>query len=95
MSQTSHHGITLSVRVPAELREQLDHLAEATGRTKSFLAVEALRSYLDVQAWQIQAILVAVEKADSGEAKFASHEQVTTWLSSWGTGSDKEVPKCK
>lgn len=95
MNQTSSHSITLSVRVPAELREQLEHLAEATERTKSFLAVEALRSYLEIQAWQVNAIRTAIEKADSGKAKFASHEQVTAWLNSWGTDKDRKAPKCK
>jgi len=95
MNQLSSHGITLSVRVPAELRDQLEHLAEATGRTKSFLAVEALRSYLEIQAWQVQAIQMAIEEADSGKAKFASHEQVTAWLNNWGTDNDREVLECK
>jgi RHH-type rel operon transcriptional repressor/antitoxin RelB len=95
MNQASQHGITLSVRVPAELREQLDDLAEATGRTKSFLALEALRNYLDTQAWQVQAIEMAIEKADNGKAKFADHEKVVIWLNSWGTKNKVKPPKCK
>lgn len=95
MSHSAQHGITVSVRVPPELRGQLEHLAEATGRTKSFLAVEALRDYLKAQVWQIEAIQAAADKADSGKAKFADHEQVTDWLNSWGTDKDSDIPKCK
>lgn len=95
MSHPSHHSITLSVRVPPELREQLEDLSEATGRTKSFLAVEALRNYLEAQAWQIHAIETAIEEADSGKAKFADHEQVVDWLKTWGSDKKKGAPKCK
>ncbi len=36
----------LNVRLPVELHGQLEQLVQATGRSKSFLTVEALKSYL-------------------------------------------------
>jgi len=60
---------TLSIRIPEEIGEQLEKLAAATGRTRSFLALDALRRYLAQEEWQTQAVRTAVEKADSGTAK--------------------------
>lgn len=37
---------TLTVRLPAEIKERLDELAERTRRTKSFLAGEAIAAYV-------------------------------------------------
>lgn len=84
-SRTSHPAVTLSVRVSSKVRNQLEELADATGRTKSFLAGEAIDHYVQTQAWQITAIEKAVKKADSKKAKFVEHEVVTHWLSSWGS----------
>jgi predicted transcriptional regulator len=95
MSQASNQSITLSVRVSPELREQLEGLSGATGRTKSFLTAEALRNYLEIHAWQVQAIETAIKEADSGKAKFADHDQVVNWLKTWGSNKKKSVPKCK
>lgn len=64
----------LNVRLPFELASQLEALAKATDKTKSFLAVEALRDYLEVQAWQIAEIKAGIAEADRGE--FATDEEV-------------------
>lgn len=92
-----HHEptLTLSVRVTPELKNQLDELAEAVGRTRSFVAEEALKRYVKEESWQIQAIHQALEKADSEKAKFAEHADVKEWLKSWGTSNEKIPPKCK
>jgi RHH-type transcriptional regulator, rel operon repressor / antitoxin RelB len=40
----------LALRVPVEFKQQLDKLADATHRSKSWLAGEAIRRYLDLEA---------------------------------------------
>ena len=72
----------LNVRLPADLAVQLDALTKATGRTKSFLTVEALRSYVEAEAWQIQDIKDGLEEADRGE--FASPEEVACVFAKYG-----------
>ena len=37
----------LAIRLPAEVENRLEALAQATGRTKTFHAREAIREYLD------------------------------------------------
>ncbi len=86
-------SVPLSVRVPPEALKQLEALSDATGRTRSFLASEAIELYLSAQAWQIKAIEKAVKRANSKKAKFVSHQKVSDWLNSWGTKKEKRKPK--
>ena len=37
----------LAIRLPAEIEQRLEALAQATGRTKTFYAREAILEYLD------------------------------------------------
>lgn len=89
----SHLAVPLSLRVSPEVRDELEALADATGRTKSFLAGEAIRAYLEAQSWQIKMIEKAVKKADSKKAKLIDHDKVSDWLMSWGTKSERKKPK--
>jgi RHH-type rel operon transcriptional repressor/antitoxin RelB len=43
----------MSMRLPDELVNQLDMTAAATGRTKSFLAGQAVRDFIERESWQI------------------------------------------
>jgi predicted transcriptional regulator len=78
---------TMSLRVPEDLAEMLASLAKATGRTKSYLAVDALREYVEREAWQIAKIQKAVEEADAGD--FASDEEVAALRAKkWAKNAD-------
>jgi RHH-type transcriptional regulator, rel operon repressor / antitoxin RelB len=92
-TNSTHPAVTLSVRVPLEARDQLEELANATGRTKSFLAAEAIEYYLATQNWQVKAIEKSVKKADSKKAKFIEHQKDSDWLNSWGYENEQEPPK--
>lgn len=58
---------TLTLRVPTEVKDQLDKLADATHRSKSWLAGEAIRQYIALEAWQIGEIQQALQEADAGD----------------------------
>jgi RHH-type transcriptional regulator, rel operon repressor / antitoxin RelB len=73
---------TINVRVPVGVFNQLDELATATARTKSFVTVEALTSYLDAQSWQVKEVQAAIAEADAGE--FATDEQVDAVFAKYG-----------
>jgi predicted transcriptional regulator len=57
----------LTLRVDTKTKTKLDKLAEATKRSKSFLAAEAIERYLEVEAWQIKEIKQAIKEADAGD----------------------------
>ena len=79
---------TLTLQIPVVLEERLEEVAQATDRSMSSLAREALRSFLDLYEWQTEAIRRGIEDADAG--RLVEHESVATWLESWG--SDPELP---
>lgn len=72
---------TMTIRLEPELKQRLDQLAEATHRSKSFLAAEALRDYVDLNEWQVQEIKDAIREADNGD--FASDQSVVEVLGKW------------
>lgn len=94
MHQTQSTTI-LNISIPNEQFEQLDNLADITNQSTSALAVEAIECYLYIKTQEIEAIREAVKYADSGEAKFATHEDVCKWLDSWGTDAPLPPPKCR
>ena len=55
---------TINVRLPAKLYQQLEDLARATERTKSYVTLEALSSYLATQGWQVQDIEAGLTEAE-------------------------------
>lgn len=75
----------MSLRLPDEIADTLANLAKATGRSKSFLAVDALREYLAREAWQIEEIQHALNEADAGD--FASDEEVTALARKWANNA--------
>ena len=77
---------------PGTLR-RLDELAQATDRSRAWLAAQAVRTYLDLNEWQIQAIREAVERADRRDTKFLTHDEVDTWLATWGTPPERKPPR--
>lgn len=57
----------LALRVPEEIKTKLDRLAQATHRSRSYLAEEAIARYIDREAWQVGEIEQAVQEADRSD----------------------------
>ncbi len=72
---------TMTIRLDDEVRDRLDQLAEATQRSKSFLAAEAIRAFVETNEWQIGEIRAALQEADAGD--FASDKDVATLSRKW------------
>lgn len=64
----------VSLRLPNDLKEKMETYAQLTGRTKSYVAMEALSTYLDGRMPQIDDLKTAVRAADAGD--FASDGEV-------------------
>lgn len=69
---------SLSVRLDAKSKRRLDKLAAATTRSKSLVAADAIRAYLDLYEWQVDEIKAGLREADAGD--FASHAEVKAAL---------------
>ncbi len=77
---------TMTIRLNPELKARLDKLSETTHRSKSFLAAEAVREFIELNEWQIQEIDAAVKEADAGD--FASNEEIHAVFTKWGVNGD-------
>jgi predicted transcriptional regulator len=79
------------VRADASAKKRLERLAKNTGRSRSFLAAEAINEYLDVNEWQVAGIRQAIASLDRGEG--VPHQQVKDWITSWGSDREQPIPK--
>lgn len=77
---------TISMRLPENLAQQLEVLAKAMGRSRSFVAAEAIQSYVREQAWQVQEMQDAVTEADAGDFATPAETQAAfgKWLNNAG-----------
>ena len=74
-------SITMTLRLDDDIKTRLDVLAGATQRSKSFLAAEAIRDYVETNEWQIQETQRALVEADAGD--FAGDGEVNALASKW------------
>ena len=82
---------TFTVRVETDVKKRLEKLAKSTGRSRSFLAAEALNEYLDVNEWQVAGVRKAMGSLDRGES--IPHEQVKAWVNSWSGKREGPAPR--
>jgi predicted transcriptional regulator len=82
---------TFAIRIEPGVKKRLEKLAKSTGRSRSYLAAEALNEYLDVNEWQVEGIEKAVASLDRGAG--ISHEDVKEWPNSWGRKRERQPPK--
>jgi RHH-type transcriptional regulator, rel operon repressor / antitoxin RelB len=82
---------TLSVRLDPNVKVRLEKLAQRTKRSKSFLAAEAIASYVEAEDWQLEEIAAGLAELDSG--RMVEHEKVVKWLRSWGKPSEGAPPR--
>ena len=75
----------VSVRLAEDVTQQLELLATATGRKKSFLVAEAIDAYLAQEAWQVQEVHAALKEADAGD--FADAAAVADTFGKWGVNA--------
>ncbi len=83
----------ISVHTTPDTRERLEKLAEATRRSKSFLANEAIEQYLDLHEWQIAEINAGLAELERGEG--VPHDEVMAWIESWDSEDRKPRPTAK
>jgi len=85
---------TVSVRLEDNILKQLDMMAKAADRSRAWLLAQAVKQYVEHEAWQVEAIQRALDKLECGKGRFAEHDEVVQWLAGWGSDSEKEPPQC-
>lgn len=74
----------ISFRIRSEKVDELEQLAKATDRPRSWHIEQALDAYLDVQSWQIAQIEKSLAEMDAG--KGIPHAEIKKELGNWGKG---------
>jgi predicted transcriptional regulator len=71
----------MTIRLEPDVKKRLDRLAAATDRSKSFLAAEAVRAYVENNEWQIEEVRAALEEANTED--FATDKDVAKLARKW------------
>ncbi|HEX6606191.1 MAG TPA: ribbon-helix-helix protein, CopG family [Chloroflexia bacterium] len=59
--------VSISAKVPEELRRQVDRLAAATHRNRSWVVAAALRAYLARELEFVEAVEAGIQQREAGE----------------------------
>ena len=77
----------LTLRVPAQVKTNLESFGKSIHRSKSYIAEKAIEEYLERNSWQIAELKSAEEEIKQG--KFISNDEVNNYLDSWGSDENK------
>ena len=83
---------TFTIRADSRQIKRLEALAKSTGRSRSFLAADAISAYLDVNEWQVAGIKKAIASMDAGGG--IDHADVKANVISWNApAAAKKAPR--
>jgi predicted transcriptional regulator len=86
----------MSLRLDATVRERLSDIAKQQKRSTNALALEAIKVYvLQKEAetkWNQEAVASWNDYQETG--LHITHDELDTWLSTWGTPDEQPMPKC-
>lgn len=82
----------VSIRLDPGLNDRVAAIATALDRPKSWVIEQAVQDFVALQEWQLAAIDEGIRAADAG--RVVSHEDVASWVRSWGRPDELPMPKC-
>lgn len=87
----------LGVRLEPELEHRLAVLAKKSKRSKSYIAKEALRRYIEQLENQEKRRQETLERWESYEqtGEVIDNDSMMEWLESWGNDDEKPCPAIK
>jgi predicted transcriptional regulator len=71
----------MTLRLDDEVKKRFEKLADATQRSKSFLAAQAIRAFVETNEWQIAEVRKALKEADDGD--LAGDTEVRSLAKKW------------
>ena len=72
---------SMTISMEPNLQACLEQLAQVTRSSKSLLATEAIREFVELNEWQLSETRAAIKEADAGD--FASDQQVKDLMTKW------------
>lgn len=85
-----------SVKLDANLKSRIQHLAELRHRSSHWVMREAIRDYVDREEAResFKQEAVASWKSYQETGQHLTGQEVRDWLSSWGTEHEQAIPEC-
>lgn len=85
-----------SIKIDDDLKNRIQHLAEAKDRSPHWIMREALREYVvrEEARQQFKAEALASWAAYKETGLHLTGKETQDWLSTWGTDKETEVPPC-
>lgn len=94
--RTSTLSTATSIKMPGDLRDRIQNLAEARQRTPHSIMLQALETYVTREekreAFRQEGIAAWEEYQRTG--LHLTNDEVKAWLSELAAGNDVEPPKC-
>lgn len=85
-----------SIKLDDELKERVQHLAEARRRSSHWIMREAIAQYVAREeareSFKQEALASWTAYKETG--RHLTGEEVRTWLNTWGTDDERAVPEC-
>jgi predicted transcriptional regulator len=86
----------MSLRLDADLRERLNKIADVQKRSAHALARDAVSRYVAQEEkgaqWNASCQASLDEYKETG--LHITHEELNSWLDTWGTTNEKPAPEC-
>ena len=90
-SNAKSETVSLTVKLPRDLVERLNGLADRTTWDVADYVREALAGYIPWQEREIAATQAAIDEVDAGGPTY-SNEEVLAWIDSWGKPDELPPP---
>jgi predicted transcriptional regulator len=85
-----------SVKLDDDMKNRIQHLAEARHRSTHWIMREAIRDYVEREEakenFKQEALSSWKNYQESG--RHLTNQEVQNWLSTWGTDKEAEIPPC-
>jgi len=85
-----------SVKLDDELKDRIQHLADARHRSAHWIMREAIRDYVEREEAResFKQEAMASWRAYQETGQHLTDKEVRNWLINWGTDKEMEIPEC-
>lgn len=85
-----------SIKLDENLKNRIQHLAEARHRSAHWMMREAIQQYVNREEARERFKQEALSswKNFQETGLHLTYQEVDGWLDTWGTDKEKEIPKC-
>lgn len=88
--------VPMSLRIDSDIKTRLQAIAQRHKRSAHALAQEAVSLFVEKQEakdkWNQEAIAAYNDYKTTG--LHITHEELETWLDTWGTDNEQPAPQC-